>query len=130
MVRLFWLWIGVLVWLTVGGAWDDYRDRRSLPGIVLSVATGAVCVISVLALLREEIAVTLGRVLLPLAILAGVQLAIDVFGNAREVENDPALSSRENRITKHVAISFVTVVFGAADLVGIGIGLRQWQSAF
>jgi hypothetical protein len=122
MTWWLWLWIGVLVWLTVGGAWDEYRDRRSLLNVALGVAASAVCVVSVLALWKQEVEVALGRVLLPLAILAGVQLTFEV---ARDL-TAPVLSVAEGRMPKRIAVLFVAMVFGAAVLSGIIRGLRHW----
>ena len=112
--------------LTMAGAWDDQRDQRSSLRIGAGIASGLVCIVSVLAFFFDGIAVTLGRWLLPLSVLAGVQLAIEAVRDLRTLSPDPELSARENVAIETFGILAVGLLFGSAIVVGIATGLRQW----
>jgi len=121
-----WIWIGFVAWLTIGGAWDDHRDRRRPFGIVLGLASGCVCIASILAFSFEDVAAAIGRWLAPLCLLAGCQIAIEAVREVRTLAPDAELSARENRTIAALGVLAVVVTFGAAVLVGVRIGVRHW----
>ena len=121
-----WLWLGMIVALTIGGAWDDYRNGRRLVGTALGVTSGLLCLFSVLSFAQESLAATLGKLLLPMSVLAGVQVVADAARDVRALSPDPELTARENRAIETFGILAVASVFGAAVIVGIILGVQQW----
>ena len=121
-----WLWVGAIVWLTVGGAWDDHRDRRGALGIWLGVASGLVCVASVLAYSVEAVGTTLGRWLLPLSVLAGAQITTEAIRDVRVLTPDPMLTRRQNKAIEAFGVAAVILVFGVALVVWAATAVQRW----
>jgi hypothetical protein len=121
-----WLWLGTITWLTVGGAWDDVRDGRRAIGIGLGVAAGVSCVVSVLAFAVEPLGVALGTWLIPLSLGAGLQIVADAIKDLRALSPDSELTARENRVIEVGGVAAVGFVFGAAVVVGVLTGVREW----
>ena len=121
-----WLWIAVLVLITVGSAIDDYRAGVSPPELALNVGTGLVCVAAVLSLWSEAVSAALGRVLLPLAICAGVLLLRELVKDLRRAGDQLATQDATSRSEVVIAVSIFGVTFGGAVGVGIVLGARAW----
>ncbi len=121
-----WIWIGAITWLTVGGAWDDHRDRRSRLTIALGVSSGLVCIASVIAFSVDTFADILGRWLLPLSCIAGLLITAEAIRDVRSLSPDPELTARENRIIETLEVAAVALAVGGAVVVGILTGIKRW----
>jgi len=121
-----WIWIGLVASLTIGGAWDDHRDKRRVLAICLGLASGGACIVSVLAFSLKDVAAAIGRWLVPLSLLAGLQIGAEVVRDIRILPPDPDLSPRENRSIKILGVVAVAIIFGAAVVVGVWTGGRHW----
>jgi len=121
-----WLWIAVLVLATVGSAIDDYRDGESPPELALNVGTGLVCVAAVLSLWSEAVSTALGRVLLPLAICAGVLLLREMVMDLRRNDGQRAAQDATSRSEVLIGVSIFGITFGGAVGLGIVLGSRAW----
>ena len=121
-----WLWIAVLVLITVGSAIDDYKASVSPPELALNVGTGLVCVAAVLSLWSEDVSTALGRALLPLAICAGGLLLREMVKDLRETGDQLATQDSTSRSEVLIGVSIFGVTFGGAVGLGIVLGLRAW----
>ena len=118
--------MAVLVWITVSGAIDDYRNGVSAAELALNVVTGLVCVAAVLSLWRDAVSTALGRALLPLAICAGVLLLREMAKDLREVGVQQTNQDATSRSEVFIGVSLFGVTFGGAVGLGIVLGLRMW----
>jgi hypothetical protein len=121
-----WVWIGLMVLITIGGAWDDHRDRRGPLVIGLSIASGLISVAGVLAFYLPAAGARLGKALLPLSVLAGVLLVTEMIRDLRAFRRDPEPTAREKDVIEAVIILVVGLMFGPAVLMGIASGIRHW----
>jgi hypothetical protein len=119
-----WIWIAVMAWLTAGGAVDDHESRRPVASNVLSVAAGCTCIVLVVAFSVNEVAATLGRWLIVLAVLAGARIVGDAVRDMRRLEPFSELTARENRAIRVLGVLVVMAVFGTAVAVGLFTGAR------
>lgn len=126
MTWLIWIWIVVILILTIGGSWDDYTENRSLPSICFSVAAGAVSIICVIAFSLDSFALIMGKSLVPLSLIAGLRLIKGAILDIRNLKSDQELSSLVNRIINVFGILFVGTVFGSAIIVGLFSGINFW----
>jgi len=121
-----WLWIAVLVWITVGSAISDWRAGHSAAELALELISGSICIAAVLSLWRDSVAIALGRLLLPLAITAGVILLRGLVMDLREMGADQSTSDESSRNDVAIGVSLFGITFGAAVASGIVLGLRLW----
>ncbi len=121
-----WIWLAATVALTIGGASDDCEEGRGPVATALGIAAGLVCALSIVAFSLPLVGQSLGKWLVPLAGLSGMQIALEALRDWWRIEPDPELSIREQYGVKVFAVLAVGIVFGPAVVVGITTGLRQW----
>ena len=120
-----WLWTGILALLTLAGAWDDHNDGRGLFTVLTGIASGAVAIFGVFAYYQPPLAQFIGRGLLPLVVLAALQLVFEGIRDVQSVRTDPVLTEAENRTSVLIGVAVVFTLFGIALTLGFLAGIRQ-----
>jgi hypothetical protein len=116
-----WAWIALVAALTLGGAWDDWREsrvRRATGGLAL----GVLCVLCIVAFFSDQIASALGAWLLPLALAAGVGTTVEYYAEVRDLVADGETSDGLLR----TATIAVALALGGAVAAGVVRGLESW----
>ncbi|UCF21539.1 MAG: hypothetical protein JSU87_09200 [Gemmatimonadota bacterium] len=103
-----WVWVAIMLVLTLAGAVMDLRDREPLWYTVLGVASGTACIIFVLNFFRL---VRLGNLALP----AVLTLAVLVYEAWHDVRADPDLTVGQ----KALAVLLAVGLFAPAPVLGV-----------
>jgi len=74
-----WIWLAATVALTIGGASDDCEEGRGPVATALGIAAGLVCALSIVAFSLPLVGQSLGKWLVPLAGLSGIQIALEAL---------------------------------------------------
>jgi UDP-N-acetylmuramyl pentapeptide phosphotransferase/UDP-N-acetylglucosamine-1-phosphate transferase len=124
-----WVWVGTLLVLTAGGAWDDWEEARPAWYAVLSAAAGLWCATAAAGHFVRTIRATLGRMLLPGSILTIAWMTFTGFKELSALKSDPDLSPMASTVVLVVVVAVVLTLFGPALFHGIRDGCQAWRES-
>jgi hypothetical protein len=121
-----WVWAGVIILWTLAAAWDDWNNGQPIWEVLLSVATGAWCVVSIRAYFVAAVRSRLGRVMLPASLLALTWVVVVTAVEMLAFSPDSRLSPLMNRVVSVIATALVVLVLGLPLSVGMWKGQENW----
>ena len=120
------VWVALLLLATSGGASQDLKDGKPLRA-ALGAASGAVCVVAVLAFAGATFLAPLGRALVPLSVGAGAVILHEAITDLRALDQDPELDEEDRQWVGLLAGLLVIALFAPAVVLGVHAGLRAWR---
>lgn len=121
-----WVWATAITLLTVGGASEEWSTGLTIPGL-LDGAIGLWCLVSMRAYFVGSTANRLGRLLLPLSVLALAGFLSTCVVDVRTFTPDPEFSLLVNVVVVIFATSTVTLVIGWPLVLGVRRGMDYWS---
>jgi len=121
-----WVWAGAIVLLTAASASDEWNSGSPIPGVLEGV-TGLWCLISIRANFVPSMADRLGRLILPVSMLASAWVVSTCVVDLGAIRFDPEFSTSVNVAVLLFSVTVVTLVIVWPVVLGIRNGLEYWS---
>ena len=120
-------WAATLCLLTVIGIREEKDKNRKSWWLPLDLISSLMSLVALLSFKMEFIQDVLGKALLPLSMLAAMEIAVSAYLETKDIEPEEDLTEEENRFLILSGFVIVLVLFCGALLLGIVRGFSAWS---
>ena len=119
-------WAATLSIMIVLGIQEDSQKDRARYWLPLDALSGGVALFGLLSFRIELLATSAGRILVPLSILAAIEVSISAYWELSQIEPEEDLSEAENRFAIAGGAVIICIIYGGALSLGVIRGLEAW----
>jgi hypothetical protein len=119
-------WAATLSLMIVLGVQEDSQKERAKYWLPLDALSGGIALFGLLAFRIEILAVVSGKLLVPISILAAIEVSISAYLELSQIEPEEDLSDAENKFAIAGGAIIICVVYGGGLSLGIIRGLEAF----